>query len=216
MLPIPIENFTPVALDGDDASGQALRTKFDTHLAQWRQDIIDMFKLMDPVRCPTLFLDTLGHWVRAGLRNSDSDTTKRIKTATAISRHKEGGVWDTEVKPLIDSITGLDAVIFRAIDTADWIGMSGESSEPDYYWATGGVDGIDDNLGLDGIGAGDEIEIQGNIYIDLGGTAGNPTAAVIAQVVEEIELEAYFAYYILYLGYVNVSGQFIVYAGGTI
>jgi hypothetical protein len=96
--------------------------------------------------------------------------------------------------------------------------MLGNNDDPPYYWGTMGVDGIDDLLGLAIIGDGTEVEIVGNIYIDChyGIFVSTLTAAQIIQIVDDMAIDIVPAYMRVYLGYIDATGAFINYAGGTI
>lgn len=72
----------------------------------------------------------------------------------------------------------------------------------------------DSAYGLSLIGAGTEIEIAGNIYIDVD-NSGLSTDEV-QQIVDELAVDIVPAYYIVNLGYVDGSGVFIIYANGII
>lgn len=67
--------------------------------------------------------------------------------------------------------------------------------------------------GIDLIGAGDEIELMGNIYVDV------DNSILSYKEVEQIR-ESLFdvvpAYFVVYLGYFNSNGQFVIYQNGII
>lgn len=68
-------------------------------------------------------------------------------------------------------------------------------------------------FGIDLAGSGDEIEIAGNIYIDV------DNKILTYDEVEQIKLslaDVVPSYYRIFLGYFNISGQFIVYPNGII
>lgn len=216
MIPCPAIDYFPVSMDKTAAEGVALGRKIDEIFCSgFFDDIVFSLKNCNPFMCRDELIDTLGQWIAAGIQQFDSEYTKRNLIATAITRHKNSGRWDEDYKKLIDSITGLDAEIVRAIDSADWIWMGGESSEPDYYWATMGADGVDDALGIDLIGDGTEVEIAGNLYIDLGGDAANPDAATLEKLIASLVIDGLPAYFTLYLGY-RTGTMFTVYTGGVV
>ena len=77
-----------------------------------------------------------------------------------------------------------------------------------YYWAALGADGIDDDLGISLIGSGLEIEVAGNIYIDVDNavlTAGEQEQIRVAM------LDIVPAYMKVHFGYLDGTGTFIEY-----
>lgn len=220
MLPLPFEKYVPTILKNNiTVKGQALIDKVDTLLEVIKDEILEMYYFKDPVRTPNSFLEELGFWLNANLLNTDSDFNKRSKVKGAVRGHKNRGSWEDDAKIRIDSITSLDSAIFRAVDTDDWIlGGDGIVIDSSYYWATMGADGLDLDLGLALIGAGDEVEVAGNIYIDLheGVFTAVLTVDQITQIVTEIEDDVVPGYFRVHLGYINTTGQFIVYSGGVI
>lgn len=78
----------------------------------------------------------------------------------------------------------------------------------DVMGSPAGASSGDPNLGLDIIGDGTEIEIPGNIYIDIGYGVDQEE---IDKIIAEFERNLDFAYLVIYLGYVNEFGQFIEY-----
>lgn len=218
MLPIPSLDFIPrIFRDKSTTETLSLTTKLDTDLSAWLADVKNIDQLLDVDRCPSQFLIYIGNMLNADAQTLDSDRTKRQKIYSAIQTHKRRGSWVDHAKIIMDAITGYDARRFVLTDSDDWI-MLGDSDDPPYYWGTMGVDGIDDLLGLALIGDGTEVEIAGNIYIDChyGILVSTLTAAQITQIVNDIATDIVPAYMRVYLGYVNVAGAFINYAGGTI
>lgn len=211
MLPIPFENFIPSFFTRDDKL-TALSDKTDEMLEEWKQDVLDLNKIIDPVRIPSLYLDDLGDYLNANLLDTDTDRQKRKKIVSAIESHKNNGTWADDIKPKIDNLIGGDASLYSSIDSDDFIVMGGESSEPDYYWATMGVDGIDDDLGIAVIGEGDEVEIAGNIYIDVDDST--LTFAEVETLKDTLD-GSIPAYYAIYLGYTS-GGIFYTYINGVI
>lgn len=218
MLPLPFINYIPKLFrDNQTAETTALCDKADDNIEEWLEDAKNLQYLLDVERCPSNFLTVLGDYLSAGIKSRDSETTKRQKIYKAIVTHKYRSTWVYSAKLIIDAITGYDAAIYTASDSDDWI-MTGDGIiEVGTSWALL-YDGVTDPYGFSLIGAGTEIEIQGNIYIDChDGVIGSTlTADQIADIVENIETDIVPAYMIIYLGYINSSGQFVVYAGGTI
>lgn len=220
MLPNTFENFIPKFLkDNLDTSGRALITYIDDFTDLFYGYIREMYFFKDAVRCPAEFLDELGYWLSAGLKQGDSESTKRTKIYYAIMGHKKRGTWEDDAKIKIDAITGYSALIFTAGDTDDAILLGQESIDPDFYWITfQDNSGTDDDLGWWLVGDMTEYVIAGNIYIDCheGINVSTLTSDEIAQIVAEIETDIVPAYYAVYLGYTTATGQFIHYAGGSI
>lgn len=212
-----LQHFPKIYRDNPDAGITALKNKINSILLSINTDIDTINAFKDVMRCPAQFLVELGIMLNAGINYMDSEIIKRKKILSAITSHKKRGTWASDAKLRIDAITGYDARISTSIDSSDWI-MLGNSDDPDYYWGTMGVDGVDDSLGLDLIGAGTEIVISGNIYIDChyGIHTSTLTSDQIAQIVMEIAFDVIPAYYKIYLGYYDVIGAFNVYPGGTI
>lgn len=215
-----IEKYIPkIYLDNLDNAMQALINVLQADIDDLENELQNLLYMHDAVRCPELLLNYLGYFVNASIRKEDTELQKRKKIKYAIQSHKKRGTWNDDAKIRIDIITGYSAVIVRAIDSADWIMLGHQATDPNYYWATfGRDDGTDDSLGIDLIGEGTEINIAGNIYIDCheGINVATLTAETIAKIVDEIKDDIVPAYYRVYLGYINVSNQFIVYAGGVI
>jgi hypothetical protein len=72
----------------------------------------------------------------------------------------------------------------------------------------------DPDLGMDLVGSGTEIQIPGNVYINV----DNPflTAEQIAQIVASLDYTTVPAYFRVFLCYLNDQGNPVVYAGGQI
>lgn len=260
MLPIPFIEYIP-SFFTRDAKLIAMADRIDSDLSDWKTDVIDLNKMIDPPRIQEILLNDIGNYLSAGILDTDSSRTKREKIKGAVKAHKNRGLWEEDAKPRIDSIAGGDSEIIRAQDSADFIIFGHEADDPDKYWATVGTDVTDtsewvfesdtdfiaveandtsfngtigtDNigdygadimgsqvgaigdtqLGIDIIGAGDEIEISGNIYIDV------DNKILMESEVEQIKLslgDVVPAYYRVFLGYFNNDGQFIVYSNGII
>lgn len=222
MLPIPFNENIPLllkkALSVDD-SGQALADFWDEKYLALKNEILNMQYFKLPERCPSGFLDTLGDMLAASIQQGDSDFTKRFKILKAIETHKLRSTWTADAKNRIDAITGLSAVIWSQQDNDDAVWLAQESSDLDFYWMTWQDNsGTDDDLGIWWVGDFTEYVIAGNIYINCheGINVSTLTAAQIAQIVSNLEMDVAPAYMAIYLGYINAVGQFIVYSGGII
>jgi len=160
------------------------------------------------MRIPAAFLDNLGYYLNAGIQPQDSDTEKRQKIVRAVQSHKRRGSFNLDAKPKIDLICGGNSVIIRSFDKDDWILVGDGLTPTAYYWTAMGADGIDDDLGISLIGDGMEIEVAGNIYIDV----DNNSLSVADQARLELEMQDIVsAYMYIHFGYVNLSGHFIEY-----
>lgn len=176
------------------------------------QDIINETKelnnMYDPARTKAAVLNLLGEYLNAGLQDGDSEDIKRQKIYQAVATHKVRSTFEFDVKIKIDNIAGGDSVIFRAVDEDDFIFVGDGLTPSAYYWAALGADGIDDDLGPAFIGSGLEVEVAGNVYIDV----DNNSLSSAEQ--DQIRLDiadSVPAYYYVHIGYVNISGQFIEY-----
>ncbi len=214
-LPIPFIDYIPkLYKDNAKDSTNALANKVDTHLGEWLDDIIQLAWLKDPFKIDVLFLDVLGNYLAAGLISTDTEAQKRNKIAIAVQGHRLRGSFNLDAKPKIDAIAGGDSSIFRATGEDDWILVGDGLTPAAFYWSALGADGVDDQLGISLIGAGTEIEVAGNIYIDVD-NSGLSTAEV-QQIVDALEFDIVPAYYIVNIGYVDGTGAFIIYANGII
>lgn len=224
MLPIPFEDYVPQLLrENIDNKGQAFVDKVTSITEDIRDETLEVYYINKVVeRVPETFLDELGYFLNAGLKNTDSDMTKRNKIVNAIQGHKNRGTWEGDAKPKIDAITGYSARIFKetTANSDDSIEMGQTSDEdPTFYWSTEqGNDGSDSLLGTWEVGDFTEYVIAGNIYIDChqGITTAVLTSDQIDQIVNELEFDIAPAYMIIYLGYVDATGTFIIYSGGII
>ncbi len=214
MFPIPAIRFFP-KLFKDDVKAQKLATLLDTEMTNVKSDILGMKRFYRPMECPVWALAELDFLLGSIVLPGDSEKTKRIKIKNATVTYSIRGSWADDVKIIIDAITGYDALQWAIIGGDDWIFWDA-SFDSSYYYAVMGCDGVDLNEGIALIGAGSEV--AGNIYINLhyGITTGVLSAAQIAQIVASIETDEVPAYMRVYLGYLNSSGQFIIYTGGTI
>jgi len=204
MFPLPFINYIPQFYDRDTKL-QAFSDKIDEIIQGIKDDLLGLNKFIDPMAAPSIILDKLGYFLNAGIQPYDDDNTKRIKIATTVQSHKNRGSFVNDAKPKIDAIAGGDSQIINAIGVDDWILVGDGLTPSSYYWAAMGSDGIDDGLGISLIGAGDEIEVAGNIYIDV------DNAALTADEQDRIRLEMIDvvpAYYYVHIGYVDGAGQF--------
>lgn len=223
MLPVPFLDYIPKLFrDNLQTETTALCNKADTHIELWKNDILNVQYLLDPDRCPSAFLSTLGAYLSAGIKSTDSDSVKRKKIYYAIETHKLRSTWDGSAKIIIDAITGLDARLInsRAFmdDMTIWVECDGVNNVG-MKWAP---EGCGDDAVYKGIkescpGGDIEPEIAGLIYIDChyGVNVSTLTAAQIAEIVDNYQDIAP-AYMIIYLCYINATGQIIKYAGGSI
>jgi len=209
MLPRPFINFIPKFFKHDEKL-IAFANKIDELMDSFESDTLGLNTFIDPFRCPVIVLDELGYLLNAGLKNSDTERQKRIKIATAVQGHKKRGSFQYDAKPKIDNIAGGDSQIFRSTVSGDWIlGGDGYTIPSDSYWGTMAGDASDDDLGLLLIGDGTELEVAGNIYIDVDNNS--LTATEIQQIVDELSKDIVPAYFRVFLGYINGSGIFVVY-----
>jgi len=212
MLPYPVSDHVPKILRdvlSSSPDGQALVDKLDEYILEWSDEILEMQYFKLPERCPAKLLNELGYMVGANILSDDSERTKRIKIYSAIAGHKLRGSWTQDAKKKIDAIALGDSQIFSPTTTADWVLLGGESSEPDNYWSSMGVDGIDDLLGIDLLGGFDEATEPGNIYIDVDNDS--LTAAEVDKLVLELEEDVVPSYFRVVLGYLDGGGNFIEY-----
>ena len=206
-LPIPFVNFIPIAFTQDEKL-IAFADEVDKVLNAILSETKELDNLFDPARTKAVVLDILGLFINGGLNDNDSEDTKRQKIYQAVASHKKRSTFAFDVKPKIDNIAGGDSVIFRAIDEDDYIFVGDGLTPSAFYWAALGADGIDTDLGPAFIGSGLEIEVAGNIFIDV------DNSALTADEQDQIRLDledSVPGYYYVHIGYENVSGQFIEY-----
>ncbi len=213
MLPIPFEKFIP-RMFRRDANLTALSDKADTHLEEWKADILDFKQFPDPLSIRSGLVDDLGELVAAELLDTDSDTIKRGKIAKAVEGHKVRGTFAFDIKLKIDTIVGGDSSIVTGIGLDDWV-MSGDGINPPAgsFWAGMGGDGVlTDDYGIRLVGNGSESVVPGIVEIDVDDNA--LSAAVVLQIVESIE-NSVAAYMRVFLG-AFTAGVFVRYANGQI
>jgi hypothetical protein len=200
MFPYPTKKYIPKILQENmDNFGQALCDFMDDCILELQEETINLRYFYTVELIPSQFLDIIGNQLQAEIKQVDTNRQKRVKILNAISGRAKRSLWEDDVKIRIDSITGLDAQLFSPFGLDDWI-LCGDGLTPSaFYWAALGVDGVDDGLGISLIGEGDEVEITGNIYIDLGGSVA---ASVIDRIIEDIQ-NIVPAYFRIKLGYVS-------------
>lgn len=201
MLPQPFINYIPKFFRRDTKL-LSLANKADEHLDQWREDVLNLNTIIDPLRMPSNILDDVGDYLSAGILNIDTDRIKRQKIWNAIESHRLRGTFQFDVKPTLDIITGFSSSIFSSADSSDFIVLGGEASDPDIFWATIGIDSVDTQLGIDMVGSGDEAVLTGVILINLGGLY-NDIDRIREAVIDKIP-----GYLQVVFGYVD-TGRFI-------
>lgn len=202
-----VDELIPVFYERDDKV-TAFETAFQNVIDNIETDILNLNTLIDPLKIDANFLTILGNHFNAGIVSSDDENTKRIKIAKAVAGHKIRGSFNLDAKPKIDVIAGGDSQILTAIGSGEWM-LTGDGNTPSsYYWASLGADGIDDDLGLFLIGAGDEIELPGIIYIDVD---NNALTADEQESIKLNMLDVVPAYFKVHFGYIDGSGNFIEY-----
>lgn len=210
MLPRPFEKFIPKFFKRDEKL-TAFADKMDELLESFKSDTLGLNDIINPFKIPSILIEELGYYLNAGLKQTDTDRQKRIKVATAVQGHKRRSTFKFDAKPKIDAIAGGDSQVIKSTDSDDWImGGDGVTIPTAFYWASMGSDGIDSDLGISLIGEGTEIEIAGNIYINVDNSS--LTVNEIQQIVDELEDDIAPAYYRIFIGYLDLSGAFIVYA----
>lgn len=210
-LPIPFLDHVPKLFrDNPSPDLLALTGKMDGLLEAWGIETKELQHLYDPGRAHAAALAELEFMFQADFKGYETEREKRQKISFAVKGHKSRGLWQEDAKPKIDAIAGGDAQIFRGFSGDDWILVGDGLTPAAYYWAALGADGVDDELGIALIGSGDEVEVAGNIYIDVDNDS--LTAQEVKNMVQELEADVVPAYIRVILGYVNVVGQFIEYA----
>jgi hypothetical protein len=218
-LPVPfLDNIPRIHREYSDPTTIALCDKADLSIEDWLSDLKGLQLLLNPDQCPAQFLNQLGNFINAGIVETDTDQQKRQKIYYAIVTQKKRGEWISDAKIKIDTIVMDSARLWSGVLSDDWILCGDGIVEGTTYYAALGTDGVDTGLGVSLIGDGTEMEIAGNIYIDCHQNYHTAilTAAQVAQIIYELEYDIVPAYFIIYLGYVDVSGIFQVYSGGII
>jgi len=219
VLPYPSINFVPkIFRDNPDDGTTALTNKLDSLFETWEDLTKELNYLRSVDKCPAAFLDELGYLVNAGIFQEDTEAIKRKKIFYAIQGHKVRGSWTQDAKPKVDAITGTDTELVNNSDyeiVAEWI-LIGENNfygNDKYGTMAGDAGTVTDELGLLLSGDGDDIELAGNVYIDL--KSSTLTAAQIQQIRDNLEFDIAPAYFRIFLGYFSGS-LFVVYANGII
>lgn len=208
MLPIPFEKYIPEYFKRDEKL-ISFANKVDYWLESFKVDTLCINDMVDPVKIRNNLLIELGYLLDAGINQLDSDRVKRQKITTAVKGHKKRGTWADDAKPKIDAIAGGDSKIISGVGGDDWI-LTGDGETPlSYYWAVMGADGIDLEQGISLIGDGAEIEIPGNIFIDVDNES--LTEEQVNDIVLELENDVVPAYYRVIIGYVDGAGGFNTY-----
>ncbi len=216
MLPVPFEKYIPQTLRdqlSDDAGGQALVNRVDTSLRELREDTLRIEWLRNPEQCPSKYLNLLAEKYAITVYPADSDRVKRIKIKNAIKTHRNHGLFEPVVKPLIDTITGLDSFIYKTPSDIDEDEIFlGDGDDEDKMWSVFGGDGVAP-FGFEAMGDDTSEQVAGVVWIAL---TNNPTsgAAITDDMVDEIKriiLLDVPAYFVVYLGYVDADGYFIMY-----
>ena len=207
MLPTPLANFIPKTYRRD-AGLTALADKADTHMAEWKADILRIAALIDPARIPNNLLVEMGTLLAAGIVAEDSDRTKREKISNAIMGHKQRGLWEEDAKPKIDAIAGGNAVLVSFVGEDDFIIVGDGLTPLGHFWSVVGGDGIATDYGIRIVGEGTESVLKGLITIDVDNDS--LTADEILQL-ENALADVVPAYYRIVLGYFNGSGDFVTY-----
>lgn len=204
MLPESIIDYIPTFYRRDEKL-IAFADKIYSILADLKSDTLGLNDLIDPMKIPSNLLKNLGYLLNAGIRASDSETIKRQKIVYAVQAHKRRGSFSLDAKPKIDAIAGGDSQVLHAWLSDDWILVGDGNAPAEAYWASLGADGIDDDLGLALIGSGLEMEVAGNVYIDVDNNS--LSAAEQDQIEAEME-DVVPAYCYVHFGYINGSGKF--------
>lgn len=200
MIPDFKELIPHILKENMNVEGQALVDKLNEYKNDWTKEIILLGRCNNPVLCPVSMLDETGYQLAAGILSSDTERQKRVKIWNAIKGHKKRSLWEDDIKIKIDNITGLDAQLYNVIGDDDSIFVGDNTTPPAFYWASMGCDGIDDDLGEAFIGDGTEVNIAGNIYIDLGGFVSEDILDLIEADIS-IKNKLLPSYFVIYLGY---------------
>lgn len=211
MLPIPSIDYIPkIYRDESNSVVIAFTTILDNLLEEIRTELINYTRLYDISSVDSSYLDVLGDMFNAGFIPSDTETIKRRKLRDAIETHKYASTWEFDIREKVNDIAGGNAVIIDRLTNADWVLFGGSESAAitAYYWGTMGVDGVDDELGLNLIGGYDQIEVAGNIYIDVD---NNSLSADDQELIRIAVENAMPVYYRVYFGYIDTNDLFVEY-----
>ena len=211
MLPTPFEKFIP-KIYRRDSGLVAMSDKADTHISDWKADILRIASFIDPARIPNNLLVEVGDMLSAGIGAEDSDRIKREKIVNAVVGHKQRGLWVEDVKPKVDAVAGGDAQLFPVVGQDDFILVGDGNTPSTHFWSILGGDGAATDYGIRLVGEGEENVLKGVILIDV------DNSLLFAAEVDQIRLtieDSVPAYYIVKLGYIE-SGLFIEYIEGQI
>jgi hypothetical protein len=206
MLALPFEKYIPRILQENiDNYGQALIDYMNDLLEAIKKETVDLKYFYTIELIPPNFLKTLGEQLISDISDDDTDRQKRVKILYGIKNRKFRSTWQDDAKIRIDNITGLDSSLLTSPGLDDFVICGDGLTPPAYYWAAVGCDGIDTGLGISVIGEGVEIEILGNIYIDVGGFI---SVSIVNQIINNIK-NIVPAYFRIMLGYIS-AGNFIL------
>lgn len=208
MLPIPFIKYIPKFFKRDQKL-TAYADKMDDIMLGLKSDTLGINDVVDPYKIPANLVDEQGYYLNSGIKSEDTERQKRVKNSSAVQGHKKRGSFKFDVKPKIDNIAGGDSKIIRGVTGDDFIIVGDGNTPDDYYWSVMGIDGIDLDQGISVIGSGDEIEIAGNIYIDVDNDS--LTQEQLDKIILELEDDIAPSYYRIFLGYVDGDGNFEVY-----
>lgn len=207
MLPLPFSNFIPAIFKRKaSASRDALAAQVDSHVTVWAREADQIQFMRNAEQVPSgQALDELAYELAAPILPTDSDRIKRQKTQRAIKTNKNRSLWAEDVKPRIDAITGFSSSIFTLSSATDYnvpifLGAPGDPPMG-HVWSAFGGDGTINGRRF--IGTGDELEIKGNIYIDLG--TSTATGAQLDAIVADLDMSAIPAYFKVFFGYLTGS-----------
>ena len=216
MLPLPFDKYIPQTLRDqlpDDPSGQALVNKSNETLAYLKADTLQIEWLRNPDQCPSKYLSLVAEKYAVTLQPLDSDRVKRTKIKNAIKSHRDHGLFVPVVKPIIDAITGLSSYIFHlSVDTDEDEILLGDGDDEATSWSIFGGDGSP-IYGFAIMGDDSYEKTPGVVWISL---TNNPVAgaAITDAMVDEIKkviLPEVPAYFVIYLGYENAEGYFVMF-----
>ena len=148
----------------------------------------------------------------------DSDRIKRIKIKNAIKSHRDHGLFVPVVKPLIDAITTLDSFIYHtpsALDEDEV--LLGDGVDESTIWSIFGGDGVTP-FGFEVMGDDVSEQVAGVIWLAL---TDNPVAGVAItdptiEYIKSVILSEVPAYFVIYLGYVDADGYFVMYTNPVV
>lgn len=211
MLPIPFLNYIP-KLFKKSQGAITLANKVDQILNSIKSDVLGMKRSIRPDEARLDIVKELGTLLRAGIQSKDSESVIRSKVANAISLHKKRGQFVSDIKPIIDAITGYSCAIYVPSTSAERV-FVGDTPQEVSYWASMGANNLDTNLGQDILSSGDSEYDKGNFYINLhpGTTTPVLSLTVLLDIIDTLTSYIKLAYVRLFLGYVDSSGNFVHY-----